>query len=459
MAQRDEEERYDRALFDRMGALGLTGLPYPEQYGGAGLGTFPWVLACEEIAAADMGMAVSLSVHVLAQLCILSGGTDEQKERLLPPMTAGTRLGAFALTEPQAGSDAAALGLRAERDGDDYLLSGSKVWITNGAHADVVIVFGTVDRSLGREGITAFAVESDTPGFRVGSHERKMGIRDSVSAELIFDGARVPAINRLGEEGTGLKLALSALGVGRIGIAAACVGLARAALEHAARYATQRSQFGRSIADQEMVQAMLADAATAVEAARLLTWRAARMRDAGQPDQRGQQHGQAVCLGHRHARGHRRGADLWRRGLQPRQSGRAVHARRQGRADLRGDEPDPATHRGPAPDRGGAPPRLTIQAGRTEAQSEMSTPIAPAESAAPGAGRRMITDVEPLTIPQDLRAESLVDLVNRTVQRYPDKEALRWKLPRSARQMGGTDEEAKRRCSGAAPPIRKRGDG
>jgi acyl-CoA dehydrogenase len=283
VAQRDEEERYDRALFDRMGALGLTGLPYPEQYGGAGLGTFPWVLACEEIAAADMGMAVSLSVHVLAQLCILSGGTDEQKERLLPPMTAGTRLGAFALTEPQAGSDAAALGLRAERDRDDYLLSGSKVWITNGAHADVVIVFGTIDRSLGRDGITAFAVESDTPGFRVGSHERKMGIRDSVSAELIFDGARVPAINRLGEEGTGLKLALSALGVGRIGIAAACVGLARAALEHAARYATQRSQFGRSIADQEMVQAMLADAATAVEAARLLTWRAARMRDAGQP--------------------------------------------------------------------------------------------------------------------------------------------------------------------------------
>jgi alkylation response protein AidB-like acyl-CoA dehydrogenase len=283
VAQRDEEERYDRALFDRMGALGLTGLPYPEQYGGAGLGTFPLVLALEEIAAADMGMAVSLSVHVLSQLCILSGGTDEQKDRFLPPMTAGTRLGAFALTEPQAGSDAAALGLRAERSGDDYLLTGSKVWITNGAHADVVIVFATVDRALGREGITAFAVERDTPGFRVGSHERKMGIRDSVSAELIFDGARVPATNRLGEEGTGLKLALSALGAGRIGIASACVGLARAALEHAARYATQRSQFGRSIAEQEMIQAMLADMATSVEAARLLAWRAARLRDAGQP--------------------------------------------------------------------------------------------------------------------------------------------------------------------------------
>jgi alkylation response protein AidB-like acyl-CoA dehydrogenase len=283
VAQRDEEERYDRALFDRMGELGLTGIPYPEEYGGAGLGTFPWVLACEEIAAADMGMAVSLSVHVLSQLCIFSFGTDEQKARLLPPMTAGQRLGAFALTEPQAGSDASAIALRAEQDGDDYLLTGTKVWITNGADADVVVVFGTMDRALGRDGITAFVVERDTPGFRVGSHERKMGIRDSVSVELIFDGARVPAANRLGEEGQGLKVALSGLGAGRIGIAAACVGLARAALEHAGRHATQRSQFGRAIAEQEMVQAMLADAATAVEAARLLTWRAARLRDAGQP--------------------------------------------------------------------------------------------------------------------------------------------------------------------------------
>jgi butyryl-CoA dehydrogenase len=283
VAQRDEEERYDRALFDRMGALGLTGLPYPEEYGGAGMGSFPWVLACEEIAAADMGMAISLSVHVLAQLCILSFGTDAQKSRFLPPMTAGAHLGAFALTEPQAGSDASAIALRADRDGDDYLLTGTKVWITNGADADVIVVFATVDRSLGREGLTAFVVERETAGFRVGSHERKMGIRDSVSVELIFDGARVPAANRLGDEGQGLKLALSALGVGRISIAAACVGLGRAALEHAARYATQRSQFGRSIAEQEMVQAMLADAAVSVEAARLLTWRAAHMRDAGQP--------------------------------------------------------------------------------------------------------------------------------------------------------------------------------
>ncbi len=283
VAQRDEEERYDRGLFDRMGELGLTGIPYPEEYGGAGLGTFPWVLACEEIAAEDMGMAVSLSVHVLSQLCIYSFGTDEQRTRLLPPMTTGARLGAFALTEPGAGSDASAIALRAQRDGDDYLLSGTKVWITNGAHAEVIVAFGTIDRALGRDGITAFIVERGTPGFRIGSHERKMGIRDSVSAELIFEAARVPAANRLGEEGQGLKVALSALGAGRIGIASACVGLARSALEHAVRYATQRSQFGRTIAEQEMVQAMLADAATSVEAARLLTWRAARLRDAGQP--------------------------------------------------------------------------------------------------------------------------------------------------------------------------------
>jgi butyryl-CoA dehydrogenase len=281
VAQRDDEERYDRGLFNRMGELGLTAIPYPEIYGGAGLSYFAWVLACEEIAAVDMGMAVSLSVHVLSQLCIFSFGTDAQKERLLPPMAAGTHLGAFALTEPQSGSDAAALALRAERSEDGYELTGSKVWITNGGEADIYIVFATVDRSRGREGVTAFVVERDTPGFRIGSHERKMGIRDSSSAELVFEQAAVPGENRLGDEGEGLKVALESLGAGRISIAAACTGLARAALEHAGRFATQRVQFGKPIAQQEMIQSMLADAAVSVEAARLLTWRAARLRDAG----------------------------------------------------------------------------------------------------------------------------------------------------------------------------------
>ncbi len=281
VAERDEAERYDRGLFTQMGELGLTAIPYPEELGGAGLSYFAWVLACEEIAAADMGMAVSLSVHVLAQLCIFSFGTEDQAARLLPPMTAGTELGAFALTEPGAGSDAAALSLAARRIGDGYALTGTKVWITNAGEADQYVVFATVDRTRGGDGVTAFVVARDTPGFRVGSHERKMGIRDSPAAELVFEEALVPEANRLGAEGEGLKVALGSLASGRISIAACCTGLARAALEHAARYATQRTQFGRPIAEHEMVQAMLADAAAAVEASRLLTWRAARLRDAG----------------------------------------------------------------------------------------------------------------------------------------------------------------------------------
>ncbi len=282
-AARDEEERYDIGLFERAGELGLTGLPYPEELGGAGMGTFAWTLAAEEIAAADMALAVSLSVHILSQLCIFTNGTEDQKRRFLPPMTAGRELGAFALTEPQAGSDASSLSLAAVRDGEDYRLTGTKIWITNAGDASRYVVFGTVDRSKGRAGITAFVVEADTPGFRLGSKERKMGIRGTTGAELVFEDARVPAANRLGDEGDGLRVALSALGAGRISIAAACVGLGRSALDLAARYALQRRQFGRAIADQEMIQAMLAEMAVQVDAARLLTWRAARMRDAGQP--------------------------------------------------------------------------------------------------------------------------------------------------------------------------------
>jgi butyryl-CoA dehydrogenase len=282
-AQRDEEERYDRSLFVRAGELGLTGLPYPERYGGAGMGSFAWTLAAEEVAAADMGLAISLSVHILSQLCIFANGSDEQKDRCLPGMTAGRELGAFALTEPGAGSDAAAISLAARRDGDAYLLTGTKIWITNAGEAARYIVFGTVDRSKGKNGITAFVVEADTPGFRLGSKERKMGIRGTTGYEIVFEDARVPAENVLGAEGEGLRVALSALGAGRISVAAACTGLARSALELAARYALERRQFGRAIADQEMIQAMLAEMAVQVDAARLLTWRAARARDAGQP--------------------------------------------------------------------------------------------------------------------------------------------------------------------------------
>ncbi len=282
-AERDEAERFDRRLFEQAGELGLAGLPYPERYGGAGMGTFAWALAAEEIAAADMALAVSLSVHVLAQLCIFANGTDEQKDRFLPPMTAGRELGAFALTEPQAGSDAGGIALAARRDGDAYLLNGTKIWITNAGEADRFVVFATVDRSRGKNGITAFVVDRETPGFRLGSKEKKMGIRGSSAHELVFEDARVPAGDRLGDEGKGLRVALSALGAGRISIAAACVGLARNAMQLAAGYALQRRQFGRAISEQEMIQAMLAEMAVLVDAARLLTWRAARLRDDGQP--------------------------------------------------------------------------------------------------------------------------------------------------------------------------------
>ena len=281
VAQRDEDERFDISLFRRMGEAGLTAVPFPEELGGAGLSYFAWVLACEEIAAADMGMAISLAVHVLSQVCIFSYGNDEQRARLLPPMTSGAQLGAFALTEPGAGSDAAALSLRAERHGDHYVLRGTKIWITNAGAADRYIVFATVDRAQGRDGITAFVVDGATPGLRVGAHEKKMGLRDSSTAEIVFDNALVPVENRLGAEGEGLAVALGSLGSGRISIAAACTGLARAALEYATRYAVERKQFGKPIADQQMIKAMLADAAVAVEASRLLTWRAARLRDAG----------------------------------------------------------------------------------------------------------------------------------------------------------------------------------
>ena len=282
-AERDETERFDRTLFTQMGDLGLAGLPYPEEYGGVAQSYFSWALAIEEIAYADMSMAICLAVHILAQMPIVTYGTDDQKGRYLPRMMSGERLGAFALTEPQAGSDASAIALRADNRGGAYALSGTKVWISNAGEADVYTVFATVDRGRGKEGITAFIVDRATPGFRVGTHERKMGIRSSPAAELIFENARVSERDRLGAEGDGLRVALSALGSGRISIAAACVGLARSAWEHATRYAIQRTQFGRPIADQEAIQFMLADAATEIEAARLLTWRAARLRDAGQP--------------------------------------------------------------------------------------------------------------------------------------------------------------------------------
>jgi alkylation response protein AidB-like acyl-CoA dehydrogenase len=289
-AERDEEERYDRALFARMGELGLTGVPFPTDVGGAGFSYRAWTLVMEEIAYADMAMAVSLSVHILSQYPVITWGNDEQKARWLPDMLGGAKLGAFALTEPQAGSDAAALRLQAQRvtaDGSAheptaYRLTGTKIWITNAIEAENYLVFATVDPSRGRQGITAFLVERGTPGFSFGRREKKLGIRSDTASELIFDGAEVPVENRLGEEGQGYRIALSGLSEGRISIAAACVGLAQAALDAAARHLLERRAFGTTLSEMQGLRFMLAEMAQKVAAARALTRAAAEAKDRGE---------------------------------------------------------------------------------------------------------------------------------------------------------------------------------
>ncbi len=287
-ADRDEAEHYERGLFDAMAALGLTGAPFPESIGGGGIGYRAWTLVMEELGAADMAMAVSLSVHILSQAPVVRWGTAEQHDRWLAPMLRGERLGAFALTEPGAGSDAAAIRLRATRVGPadaptGYRLEGTKIWISNAPVAEQYLVFATLDPDAGPSAITAFLVERGTPGFEFGRKERKLGIRANPASELVFHGAEVPAANRLGGEGEGYRIALSSLGEGRISIAAACTGLARVALEAAARYCSERQAFGGPLTDQEGIRFMLAEMEQRVVAARALTRLAAEAKDRGEP--------------------------------------------------------------------------------------------------------------------------------------------------------------------------------
>jgi hypothetical protein len=265
-----------------MGELGLTAAPIPESAGGAGFTYVGWALAMEELGAADMATAVTLSVHILSQLPVVRWGSAEQTGRWLPPMLAGELLGAFALTEPHAGSDAAAIRTRAERSADGYRLTGTKIWISNAPEAERYLVFATLDPAAGAKAITAFLVEKGAPGFRFGAHEKKMGIRACPAAELVFDGAEVPVANRLGEEGDGYRIALSSLAEGRISIGAACVGIARSALEQAARYLRERRAFGIPLAEQQGLRFMLAEMARDVEAARGLVLGAAAATDRGE---------------------------------------------------------------------------------------------------------------------------------------------------------------------------------
>ena len=287
-AARDEAEAFDRSIFGRMGELGLTGAPLPESVGGAGFSYVGWTLVMEELGAADMATAVTLSVHILSQYPVVTWGTDEQHRRWLGPMISGEALGAFGLTEPHAGSDAGAIRTRAERVGpadapEGYRLTGTKIWISNAPQADRYLVFASLDPAAGSRAITAFLVEKGMAGFSFGAHERKMGIRACPAAELVFDGCEVPVANRLGAEGDGYRIALSALAEGRISIAAACVGLARSALEQSARYLQERQAFGGPLAEQQGLRFMLAEMSRDVEAARALTRQAAAAKDRGEP--------------------------------------------------------------------------------------------------------------------------------------------------------------------------------
>jgi len=282
-AEIDEQGKIPPPLLAEMGALGFMGAYVPERYGGSGLDTVSYILIVEEINRACASTGVVLSSHLsLAIEPILEYGTVAQKERFLPAMARGERIGCFALSEPASGSDAAAMRTSARRDGDSWVLNGTKNFITNGSLSDVAVVFAQTDPAKRHKGIAAFIVEKGTTGFSVGKLEKKLGIRGSDTAQLIFADCRVPAANLLGEVGDGFKIALSTLDGGRISIAAQAVGIARACLEDSLGYAKEREAFGKKIAEFQAIQWMLADMATEIDAARLLTWRAASLKDAGQ---------------------------------------------------------------------------------------------------------------------------------------------------------------------------------
>ncbi|TWI59754.1 acyl-CoA dehydrogenase [Halalkalibacter nanhaiisediminis] len=275
-AERDEEERFDREIFDKMAELGLTGIPWPEEYGGIGADYMSYVIAVEELSRVCASVGVTLSAHTsLAGWPIYKFGTEEQKQTYLRALAEGTKIGAYGLTEPGSGSDAAAMKTTAVLDGDDYVINGSKIFITNGGIADIYVVFAVTEPELRHKGVTAFIVDGDAPGFSVGKKEKKLGIRSSPTTEIIFEDCRVPKENMLGRLGEGFKIAMMTLDGGRNGIAAQAVGIAQGALDASVEYAKARKQFGKSIGAQQGIAFKLADMATKIEASRLLTYQAA----------------------------------------------------------------------------------------------------------------------------------------------------------------------------------------
>ncbi|MGH9444498.1 MAG: acyl-CoA dehydrogenase [Terriglobia bacterium] len=279
----DRDGVFKKELLDRLFAQGYMAIGIPEAYGGAGGSFFMSVLAIEEFARVDASASVIIDVqNTLVSNAVLRWGSETQKSTFLPRLARDT-VGAYALSEPNSGSDAFGLETRAREEGGDYLLNGRKLWITNAKEAGLFILFATLNRELGYRGITAFLVERDTPGFSVGKKEDKLGIRSSSTCELILENCRVPKVNVLGEAGSGYKVAIETLNEGRIGIGAQMTGVARGALDHAIRYARERRQFGKPICEFQAIQFQLARLATDVEASRLMTHNAARLKDAGQP--------------------------------------------------------------------------------------------------------------------------------------------------------------------------------
>ncbi len=280
----EEDKKIPRRLIQRMAQVGLFGTPFPREYGGAGAGEIGYCLMMEEIGQVSTSVAALLGAHIgIGSMSIYLSGTEEQRRRFLTPLARGEKIAAFALTEPGAGSDAASIRLSAVRDGEDYVLNGSKIWVTNGPVADIVTVFAVTDPSFGaRGGITAFIAERDTPGLSVGTLDEKMGIWGSETGELVFDDCRLPAANLLGDVGAGFVTAMRALDIGRLGLGAASLGGAIGALERSLRFAALRSEGGDPLAQDQSVQFMVADSDVEIEALRSLVYRTAWMVDSGQ---------------------------------------------------------------------------------------------------------------------------------------------------------------------------------
>jgi len=280
--ERDDKAEFPTEQIKVMGELGFMGMMVPEEWSGAGFDTLTYVIAMEEIAAVELATSTIMSVNnsLVCQLFV-DYGTEDQKEKYLKPLAIGEKLGAYSLSEPESGSDASNMITFAKKEGNHYVINGTKNWVTNGINGDIVILFCMTEKSVGYKGISAFVVEKGTLGLSTGKKENKLGIRASDTCELYFENCRIPGENMIGEEGQGFKVAMKALGGGRIGIAAQALGLARAALDASISYAKERKQFGKTIGEFGAIQNKLADIATEIDAARMLVWRAAKLKDNG----------------------------------------------------------------------------------------------------------------------------------------------------------------------------------